>query len=249
MKVLVIGRGSVGSALVRILCLYHDVDTYDIAYESKAYQFAYDIIHITIPFIDYRQYLKAIEEILKKFKAPIIIVHSTIVCGIMTALIKMYSQNTWYYSPVRCREKEMDKEIQKLDFLIAPTPTKELSKYLHDVGLYWIAFENPEELVMAKLLEVTWFGMNLAFVQQTKLICEDQHLNFDQVYTRYNLYSRIGKDYSEKKIRYMPRPLFVPGFVGGKCVIQDVELMRLMDYGDKRLWDWIIDTNEKFRGK
>jgi len=248
-KILVVGNGAVGSALAKFLrTKFKDVTTWDCLDSALPKEREFDIVHITIPFTAWEQYLSAMVNIVSQFTMKRIIVHSTIVVGIMTKLKEMRPDMEIYYSPIRCQEAKMDKEIRELDMLIAPHPSEFIYDTLGKIInlVYW---NNPEDLVMAKLLEVAWFGMNLAFVQQAKLICQANDLDFDETYTNYNGWARIGKDYRRKELHYIPRPTFVPGYIGGKCVIPDVQLMKLMKYGDPRLWDWIIDTNEYFRGE
>jgi len=247
MRVLVIGRGTVGSALAKVLDLHHDVTTYDKKDVCFPAQRDFAVIHITIPFS--KEYVEQIAELLKEFKATVVIVHSTIVLGIMERLKQNHPDISWYFSPVRGREADMEKDLQKLPVLIAPRLSDPLRTYLKTIARILYEFDNPDDLVMGKLLEVTWFGMNIAFAQQAKLICDSFGLDFKRAYTNYFHLSRVARDYNERPLNYMKRPIFVPGYVGGKCVIQDVQLMRDFLYGDPRLWNFIMDINDKFRGE
>jgi hypothetical protein len=249
-RMIVVGTGSVGAAIAKhIRKRYKDLVTWDIKDETIPKDLKFDLMHLCIPFKSWELYLKAVQEILGYFDPTFVIVHSTLVCGIMSKLKVLHPRISWYYSPVRAQEKVMKTEFPQLNFFIAPQPSGLLAYYLAELRLKVVHFPDMESLVMGKLLEVVWFGMNLAFTQQAKLICQAQHLDFNVSYTEYTRLSRIGKDYREKELQYINRPIFVPGYIGGKCVIQDVELMKLMHYGDPRLWDFICETNEYFRGE
>jgi UDP-N-acetyl-D-mannosaminuronate dehydrogenase len=71
-----------------------------------------------------------------------------------------------------------------------------------------------ETLELAKLGETTYFGVLIAFAQE---------LN------RYA--SRVDGDYAEaldffEEVDFLPNTKYFPGFIGGHCVIPNIDLMR-----------------------
>jgi len=254
-RILICGKGSTGIAWGD-LCTDHKIDVqyYDPKKNEDPPNTMFDCIHLMFPCIDANQYLTACQQILKRFASPIIIVNSTIVLGILPELVKNYPHLAFYYSPMRAREADMPAETKMLKRFIAAINNLDIGNgqildYMKRLNLELEWFKDAEALVMGKLAEVSWFGMNIAFCQMMKLICDKYHLNFEEAYTQYTEGSRIGKDYRKTPLEYMQRPIFVPNKIGGKCVIQDIELMQKTNCGHSNFFWWIIDQNNNFGEK
>lgn len=80
-------------------------------------------------------------------------------------------------------------------------------------GMKTRLIEAPETLELAKLAETTYFGVIIAFAQEL------------------NRYAQaIGADYEEatsffEEVEFLPRAKYYPGFIGGHCVIPNINLL------------------------
>jgi hypothetical protein len=253
MKVLIAGYGSVGKAIESILNKTK-IDKLEFCDPPQGLiqpKEHYDHVHICFPMIQAYEFTGHIKDLIQKFQPSKLFIHSTIVPGIITQLAKDLPIITIIYSPVRCSERNMMTEIKKLPLLysvIGPYndeifPFIQHNEYFEkpEKKIYW---EDIEALVLAKLMEVCWFGMEIAWVNQIQAICDDLKINFQEAYTKYQWYSRIGIDYTHPNPAMVPRPIFKPGIMGGKCVIPDTKLALNEKIGSPNLWYWILTMNE-----
>jgi UDP-N-acetyl-D-mannosaminuronate dehydrogenase len=72
----------------------------------------------------------------------------------------------------------------------------------------------PEALELAKLLETTYFGLLITWAQEMNRFA--QALTVD--------YLEVGKFFDE--IPYLPSVLFQPGYIGGHCVMPNINLLQ-----------------------
>ena len=72
----------------------------------------------------------------------------------------------------------------------------------------------PEALELAKLLETTYFGLLIAWAQEMNRFSETVSAD----------YVEVGKFFRE--IAYLPNVLFQPGFIGGHCVMPNIDLLQ-----------------------
>jgi UDP-N-acetyl-D-mannosaminuronate dehydrogenase len=71
----------------------------------------------------------------------------------------------------------------------------------------------PETLELAKLAETSYFGVIIAFAQELNRYAE-----------------AVGADYEEataffEEVEFLPRTKYYPGFIGGHCVIPNINLL------------------------
>ena len=88
-----------------------------------------------------------------------------------------------------------------------------------------------ETLELAKLGETTYFGVLIAFAQE---------LN------RYA--NRVDGDYAEaldffEEVDFLPQTKYYPGFIGGHCVIPNIELLRTI--ASSPLLDAVLASNRR----
>lgn len=272
-KVLIAGKGTVGTALGNLI---EKTNLYTVQYEDPfknlfvPENYMPDIIHITFPLYERDQFLTDLQRIIQRFvvrfedqaidyynQKVLIIVDSTIILGVLPALQKHYEQYCdFVYSPVRASETLMEEELLKYFRYFAPVSKENteigqvIEEYYTSLGLKYRQFENSEALVLGKLSAVSWYTTNIAYVQQLSQVCKQHNLDFDEVYTKFNEDETIGHKYNPetKSADYiMPRPIFYPGIINGKCCIPDIVLMMANQYGDTNFWRWVYHTNEKHK--
>lgn len=270
--VLIAGKGTVGSTLGKIIM---EANLYNIEYDDPPQgiipqEYVPDIIHITFPFINIDQFFQGIIQIIERYvlkhaqlretselARPLVIIESSILPQVLPLISNKYKDVCYLvYSPVRASENNMGEELPKYQKYFAPMGniedadkiSKLMKEYLTSIKLQYKEFTSAESLALGKLVAVSWYTMNIAFVQLIHQICIDQGYLFEEAYTLFSKNETIGHkyDFNSKKADYlMERPIFFPGIIGGKCCIQDVDLMKQGKLGNDQLWDWIKQTNEQ----
>lgn len=272
MKVLIIGAGTVGTALGSLITTAGHTVTYVDLNTDWPTRKDYDIIEYTVPQRNeddpYVWGLTATTYVRDSFTCRYFIIHSSIIPTIFDEIKKNPFWETTrapvlIYSPIRATEAIMPQQLKTEKkfwaFVNEPVLYKqhEVMEYLHSVYPQGTRrFHDAQALAFGKLLEVVDFGLQILFAQQVKLACEEHGWHFEEAYTEYRKESKYGADYTKLKkgapMKWVPRAIFRPDVIGGKCVIQDAELLRnaeilteLMDnliggngcFGMKRLID------------
>jgi UDP-N-acetyl-D-mannosaminuronate dehydrogenase len=103
--------------------------------------------------------------------------------------------------------------------------------HFQEHGMKTRTLEKPETLEVAKLGETTYFGVIIAWAQE---------------FNRY--VQRAGGDYEEateffEEVAFLPRQRYFPGFIGGHCVIPNINLLLQMD--SAALLEAVVDSNER----
>jgi len=263
MKILIIGKGSVG----RTLAQFHPNDT--IAYydpnigEYAIVTTSYDVGHITYPMEDLISWIELTKDYMKAFsKVKWWMIHSTI---LPEALDYLPKDILIVYSPIRATEAIMDSMVAKYrkfwafinkswDFRPIDDPLSVdgymIENYLEDHFPNPLQFKDAKDLVLGKLLETADFGMQIMFAQMVFRMVGDITIErFNEVYRIYRQYSEYGADYSnldnDAPKEWIPRGLFRPDVIRGKCVMQNIKLLSDAGLGDAKLWQQIIESNEK----
>jgi UDP-N-acetyl-D-mannosaminuronate dehydrogenase len=74
--------------------------------------------------------------------------------------------------------------------------------------------DNPETLELAKLAETSYFGVLIAFAQELNRYAEALGADYDQATTFF------------EEVDFLPRVKYFPGFIGGHCVIPNINLLQ-----------------------
>ena len=232
---LVIGQGEVGNPLYEMLADAFGPDEVfcrDIKEPDWHHHFKY--LHICYP--QTVSWGASIINYLRMYKPEAVIIHSTLHPGSIEQLNQDLEQ-IFYYSPVRgnirdgmrwCLENYC-KYIAGPDEMLKFEPAeilsqrtegllirKKVSKHLEDAGftLKWVY--SPTSLEYAKILDLCWYGLNIAFYQELERICDSKSLEYGPI-----------KDFIESTPRESggkaERVLFYGGFIGGHCVIPAFE--------------------------
>lgn len=253
MNILIIGFGSVGKGIYNYIRpqLTHEelIDKLDPSFSLEATQTTYDVIHITFPYLDEIQFFKDISEHLHFLHSKtIVIIHSTINPAFLY-FVKRFEKGSWYYCPTRIREDNMidgffEKDYRWFIALIVRNNGQLADNYIKMCKIKPVWFYDSFALAYGKLLETTWTGMQIAFAQIAKIDCDKYGWNFEEAYTLYTRLSIIGDDYTQKHQTLLPRPVFFPGHIEGKCVMQNIKLLENGNLSHPRLIQFIQDSNQ-----
>jgi hypothetical protein len=229
-KPLVVGLGEVGSALAAVLeaggpVLLHDLEPVDI-FEPVG------VMHICFPYSNAEQFKSAAQSYIRRFNPSLVVINSTVVPGTTRDIAKATGAAI-AYSPVRGKHAKMAEDLKRYTkFVSALTPavTRQAEEHFQAVGMKTGAMACPETLELAKLAETTYFGLQITFAQELNRFA-----------------SRVGADYFEatrffEEIDFLPRQSYFPGFIGGHCVIPNINLLQRV--ASSPLLGVMLESNE-----
>jgi UDP-N-acetyl-D-mannosaminuronate dehydrogenase len=250
-KIVIIGGGSVGQGIYNYL--FEKLSTTEIAIHDPLKNLNTslsdaDVVHVTVPYLNDDQYYSMWKTYRTQFKPnAIIVIHST-----MNPLLieKLAEPNiALFYVPIRTPEATMEYLVCRHTWLFAPINTKAivLINYLTDLKISWRHFESAKALAFGKLLETTWSAMQIAYAQMVQRICKKYNMDFCEAYQRYMEFSTISPDQINDVGIRIPRPIFYPGKIGGKCLMQNLKIVDDNNLADLNFIEFIMDSNDKVK--
>ncbi len=241
---IILGMGEVGETLFDLLvernfdCIGIDVD------DSKCKNYSKnsiienpEFLHVCLP-----GELTGFEDItsnwignLEDLKA--VLIHSTVIPG-TTKNIQKKSKVPILFSPVRGVHKRFSEDIKKYtkfissDTELADQSIKsDLEKRFHKID--WMSTTKTAELAKI-LVDTTYYGWLINYAQITKMICEKEGVDFDEMWKFSDeIHENLGN-----------RPKMYPGIIGGHCVIPN---LNLIEYENLDMIKKINEMYEKFK--
>ena len=230
-RTLVVGLGEVGGALAQVLersgpVLKHDIERVEI-------EGPIGVMHLCIPFSSQAQYERIALEYLERFRPALAIINSTVLPG-TTRSIGIKSGARVAFSPVRGKHVRMVEDLAHYTKFVAavdPQVAAMAVRHFESVGLKPRTMSKVETLELAKLAETTYFGVLIAFAQELNRFAE--HLRADYF---------EATDFFEE-VDFLPRTKYFPGFIGGHCVIPNIQLLQQLR--SSGLLDAILKSNDQ----
>ena len=222
---IILGMGEVGETLFDLLvernfdCIGIDVDaskcrnySENTAIENPEY------LHVCFPgelseFVDITSnWINKIEDL------KVVLIHSTVRPG-TTKNIQERSKTLVLYSPVRGVHRRFLDDIKKYTKFIASDNQEidkeiklDLEKRFQKVD--WMSTTKTAELAKI-LVDTTYYGWLINYAQITKMICEKENIDFDEMWKFADeIHANLGN-----------RPKMYPGIIGGHCVIPNLNLI------------------------
>lgn len=248
-KIVIIGGGSVGQGIYTYLLEklpQIEIAVYDPPKNLITTLNDADIIHITVPYLDDDQYYSMWKEYSIQFKkGAMVFIHSTI----NPLLIDILTENgiEEYYVPIRIPEATIEYMVCRHSWFIAPRPSSICVNYFMDIQIKWRVFDSAKALSFGKLLETTWSAMQIAYAQMVKRVCDKNHIDFDEAYYEYMKRSDIKADQNADDNIRINRPIFYPGKIGGKCLMQNLKIIDDNNLADLSFIEFIMDSNDKVK--
>lgn len=233
---LIVGLGEVGNALAHVLkgngrrILEHDI-------ERREFDEPIGVMHLCFPFSRQADFEATAVSYIDRFKPELTIINSTVVPGTSRAIAEKASVAI-AYSPVRGKHIRMQKDLLKYRKFVAGTDedtANRAAEHFRAAGMTTQCISKLETLELAKLGETTYFGVLIAFAQE---------LN------RYA--NRVDADYAEavdlfEEVDFLPRTKYYPGFIGGHCVIPNIQLLRTL--APSTLLEAVLESNRLRAGE
>lgn len=229
---LVIGAGEVGKALCRVLKSRYEVYIRD-KVDNNNFRGRFKVLHIAYP--PAKDFVSKTKRYIRKYRPRLVIVHSTVAPG-TTGKIAPFA----VHSPIRGVHPQLEKGIKTFVKYFGGRKAQEAARYFSALGIKTRIFRKPEITELLKILDTTYYGWNIVFAKEAKRICDKFSLDFDEVYTSANRDYNDG--YSKLGMEHVVRPVlrFVPGKIGGHCVVPNCDLL------DDWLTSVIKERNKKY---
>ncbi len=228
-KNVVAGLGEIGLPILKILSRKNLAVGFDINRDlmnQKKYQ-NYEFIptsflHICIPFT--KNFIIQVIELSKKFNPKFIVIHSTISPG-TTKTIHELLKIPVIYSATRGIHKRMLQDLKRYTKFYAldssdslgESASKEYQKLMKSSGVKVKRMSNTLTLELAKIVvDTSYYGWLITYAQLSNMIAIKNKINYDEMWSFADeIHKFLGN-----------RPKMYPGFIGGHCVIPNLDLIK-----------------------
>ena len=227
-KDLVIGLGEIGDPILKITSRGFPTIGYDVdpkLMDKKKYikfeNIPTVLVHVCIPFS--KTFESTIIKIEKKYTPRAIVIHSTISVKTTEVLQKKLGIPI-IYSPIRGVHKRMLKDLRRYTkfysvFDWAPHSnwaSKLFVKRMNNVGIKTSKMTNPTTLELAKIVvDTSYYGWLINYAQISQMISSKHKVNYEEMWSFADeIHKFLGN-----------RPKMFPGYIGGHCVIPNLELL------------------------
>ena len=245
-KNLVVGLGEIGSPILQLISKNNIAVGYDLnpkfMDQNKYEKFKHlDTVfcHICIPFSS--NFDKAVFGIVKEHKPKAIVIHSTISPGTTDRLQKKLGIPV-IYSATRGVHKRMLHDLKryvKFFAIRSNAPRKEwasleYTKLMKKSGVKTKQMSSPLTLELAKIVvDTSYYGWLINYAQLSNMIAIENKVDYDEMWS-----------FSDEIHKYLGnRPKMFPGFIGGHCVIPNLDLIH------NRTLDLINEINNTYAKK
>lgn len=241
---IILGMGEVGETLFDLLvdrkfdCIGIDLN------DSKCKNYTENEIienpqylHVCLPG-ELEKFTDIVIEWINKIKnIQVVVIHSTVKPG-TTKTIQERSSIPILFSPVRGVHRRFLDDIKKYTKFISFDDTEINSKIKKDLEnrfekVDWMSTTKTAELAKI-LVDTTYYGWLINYAQITKMICEKENVDFDEMWKFADeIHENLGN-----------RPKMFPGIIGGHCVIPN---LNLVEYENLDMIKTVNEMYEKFK--
>ena len=241
---IILGMGEVGETLFDLLvdrkfdCVGIDLDnTKCKKYSENEVIKNPEYLHVCLPG-ELTGFTNIVLNWMNKIKnIQVVIIHSTVKPG-TTKTIQEKSAVPILFSPVRGVHRRFLNDIKKYTKFISFDGIEIDSKIKIDLEnrfekVDWMSTTKTAELAKI-LVDTTYYGWLINYAQITKMICEKENVDFDEMWKFADeIHENLGN-----------RPKMFPGIIGGHCVIPNLDLI---EYENLDMIKKINEMYEKFK--
>ena len=245
-KNVVAGLGEIGFPIYKLLSKKSVTVGYDLnkdLMDLKKFQKYEDVdtsfLHICIPFS--KKFISNTEKIIKKFHPKIVVIHSTVSPN-TTTVLQSKLKIPVIYSATRGIHKRMLFDLKRYTKFFAITSSaprrtfaiNEFKKIMKINGVKTKQMSKPETLELAKIIcDTSYLGWLINYAQLSNMIAIKHGVNYDEMWS-----------FSDEIQKFLGnRPKMYPGFIGGHCVIPNLDLLH------NQTLDLIKTINNKYSKK
>ena len=244
-KNVVVGLGEIGNPIYDLIskstiCVGYDINKKLINTKKfeKYKNFSTLFLHVCIPFSN--NFQSHVKNLHKQFNSEIIVIHSTIKPKTINILQQKFSIPI-IYSATRGIHRRMSNDIKrytKFFALESNAPRRKwaelkFTELMRNCKIKTKKMSDPLTLELAKIVcDTSYYGWLINYAQLSNLIAIKNNVNYDEMWS-----------FSDEIHKFLGnRPKFYPGFIGGHCVIPNLDLI-----DDDSLYQ--IDTINKYYNK
>ena len=227
-KIVVAGLGEIGKPILQILSkkvltMGYDINS-NLMDERKFQKYAQvktSFLHMCIPFSD--SFIKNTISLSSRFNPEIIVIHSTISPGTTSKLQSKLTMPV-IYSATRGVHKRMLYDLKryvKFFAIESNAPRKEWAsseyvKLMRKAGVKTKQMTSPMTLELAKIVvDTSYYGWLINYAQLSNMIAIQHKVDYDEMWS-----------FSDEIHKFLGnRPKMFPGFIGGHCVIPNLDLI------------------------
>ena len=241
---IILGMGEVGETLFDLLvdrkfdCVGIDLD------DSKCKNYSENqviqnpqYLHVCLPG-ELEKFTNIVIEWVDKIKnVQVVVIHSTVKPGTTKSIQEKLSIPI-LFSPIRGVHRRFLDDIKKYTKFISfdnKEINSEIKKDLENrfEKVEWMSTTKTAELAKI-LVDTTYYGWLINYAQITKMICEKENVDFDEMWKFADeIHENLGN-----------RPKMFPGIIGGHCVIPN---LNLVEYENLDVIKTINEMYEKFK--
>ena len=245
-KNIVVGLGEIGFPICKMLSknsltLGYDIDK-KLMNQKKFERYERNdtlTLHICIPFST--KFIKNTQKLVRQFQPEILVIHST-VSPSTTSILQSKLKIPVIYSATRGIHKRMNYDLKRYTKFFAISSNapkkqfaiKEFKKIMRIHGIKTKQMSTPETLELGKIIcDTSYLGWLITYSQLSNMIAINYNVNYDEMWT-----------FSDEIHKFLGnRPKMYPGFIGGHCVIPNLDLI------NNQTLDLIKKTNSKYGRK
>jgi len=227
-KDVVAGLGEIGSPILQLLSSAKPTVGYDVnekLMDEKKFK-KYEkldtcFLHICIPYN--KNFDSNVLSLYKIFKPEGIVIHSTISPG-TTSKLQSRLPIPVIYSATRGVHKRMLSDMKRYVKFYAVEPTAPKSRWasvvysrlLKKCGVKTKQMSKPIALELAKIIvDTSYYGWLITYAQLSNMIAIENNVDYDEMWS-----------FADEIHKYLGnRPKMFPGFIGGHCVIPNLDLI------------------------
>jgi len=193
-------------------------------------------MHICIPFS--KKLLSIIKKYEEKYEPKVIVIHSTISPN-TTETVQKKLNTPVIYSATRGVHKRMLKDLKRYSKFYsvydwapnAKLASRLFEKRMKSCDVKTKKISNPLTLELSKIVvDTSYYGWLINYAQISKIISQKYKIDYDEMWSFSDEIHKFLKN----------RPKMFPGFIGGHCVIPNLELI------DNELLNQIDKINKNF---
>lgn len=215
MNQIIIGKGEVGQALVKVIG-GNIIDRTD----SISTDIKFDIVHICFPYSD--EFINEVKKYQLMLKPKYTIIHSTVPVGTSRQLDAIHS-------PIRGIHPYLFKGIMTFVKYLGGDKASEVADIFRKNGIKVMLFDKQETTEALKLFDTEYYRTCIEFAKRVKEYCDKNNLNFAEVYTLPNMSYNEGYEKLGHKEYVRPVLEAIKGEIGGHCIIPNSKLIKLSE--------------------
>jgi len=226
----ILGMGEVGNTIFQLLNEVIPLEGIDIDKTKERPKTAFNheqtyFLHICIPYLE--GFRDAVLDATKKSNPRAVIIHSTVPPRTTQKLQEILHKIPIISAPTRGVHRNFLSDMKRYTKFFAVDKkfvgTEEYNEFIkrfNDAGVKVESMSSTTTTELAKILtDTTYYGWLITYAQITKILADKYGVDYDEV---WKFADEIQKFLGN-------RPKMFPGFIGGHCVMNNLELIKDSD--------------------